>query len=180
MQFSILLFTPCFSRAIVNIQLQPQEFVSGLAIFCCMPTTLSSGVALTQLAGGNSALALAMTVISSLLGILMVPFSISKYVASGVGVSVPTKELFRSLVQMLLVPLILGKIFRESFKGLADFVDQNRRLFSRLSAVLLSLVSVVYAYLLLFVLSPNCKSFIDWSWTIFLKYVSQQSKQIML
>ncbi|CAN1298093.1 Probable sodium/metabolite cotransporter BASS4, chloroplastic [Linum perenne] len=105
-----------------------------------MPTTLSSGVALTQLAGGNSALALAMTVISSLLGILMVPFSISKYVASGVGVSVPTKELFRSLVQMLLVPLILGKIFRESFKGLADFVDQNRRLFSRLSAVLLSLV----------------------------------------
>ncbi|CAN1298096.1 Probable sodium/metabolite cotransporter BASS4, chloroplastic [Linum perenne] len=138
--FSILLFTPCFSRAIVNIQLQPQEFVSGLAIFCCMPTTLSSGVALTQLAGGNSALALAMTVISSLLGILMVPFSISKYVASGVGVSVPTKELFRSLVQMLLVPLILGKIFRESFKGLADFVDQNRRLFSRLSAVLLSLV----------------------------------------
>ncbi|CAN1298090.1 Probable sodium/metabolite cotransporter BASS4, chloroplastic [Linum perenne] len=145
-----------------------------------MPTTLSSGVALTQLAGGNSALALAMTVISSLLGILMVPFSISKYVASGVGVSVPTKELFRSLVQMLLVPLILGKIFRESFKGLADFVDQNRRLFSRLSAVLLSLVSVVYAYLLLFVLSPNCKSFIDWSWTIFLKYVSQQSKQIML
>ncbi|CAN1298097.1 Probable sodium/metabolite cotransporter BASS4, chloroplastic [Linum perenne] len=72
--FSILLFTPCFSRAIVNIQLQPQEFVSGLAIFCCMPTTLSSGVALTQLAGGNSALALAMTVISSLLGILMVPW----------------------------------------------------------------------------------------------------------
>ncbi|CAN0900588.1 Probable sodium/metabolite cotransporter BASS4, chloroplastic [Linum grandiflorum] len=105
-----------------------------------MPTTLSSGVALTQLAGGNSALALAMTVISSLLGILMVPFSISKYVAAGVGVSVPTKELFRSLVQTLLVPLIVGKIFRESFKGLADFVDQNRRLFSRLSAVFLSLV----------------------------------------
>ncbi|CAN0900586.1 Probable sodium/metabolite cotransporter BASS4, chloroplastic [Linum grandiflorum] len=137
---SILLFTPCFSRVIVQIPLQPQEFVSGLAIFCCMPTTLSSGVALTQLAGGNSALALAMTVISSLLGILMVPFSISKYVAAGVGVSVPTKELFRSLVQTLLVPLIVGKIFRESFKGLADFVDQNRRLFSRLSAVFLSLV----------------------------------------
>ncbi|CAI0442385.1 unnamed protein product [Linum tenue] len=138
--FSILVFTPCFSRAIVQIHLQPQEFVSGLAIFCCMPTTLSSGVALTQLAGGNSALALAMTVISSLLGILMVPFSIAKYVATGVGVTVPTKELFRSLVTTLLIPLILGKIFRESFKGLADFVDQNRRLFSRISAVLLSLV----------------------------------------
>ncbi|KAK4593358.1 hypothetical protein RGQ29_017464 [Quercus rubra] len=44
----------------------------GLAMFSCMPTTLSSGVALTHLAGGNSALALAMTVISNMLGILIV------------------------------------------------------------------------------------------------------------
>ncbi|KAK9912013.1 hypothetical protein M0R45_035887 [Rubus argutus] len=40
---SILLFTPYFSRVIMQLQLQPQEFVRGLAIFCCMPTTLSSG-----------------------------------------------------------------------------------------------------------------------------------------
>ncbi|KAL6289297.1 hypothetical protein ACE6H2_006807 [Prunus campanulata] len=123
---SILLFTPYFSRIILQLQLQPPEFVRGLAIFCCMPTTLSSGVALTQLAGANSALALAITVITNLLGILIVPFSISKYVADGVGVSVPTKQLFKSLVLTLLVPLILGKIFRESVRGVADFVDQNR------------------------------------------------------
>ncbi|XP_062173401.1 probable sodium/metabolite cotransporter BASS4, chloroplastic [Alnus glutinosa] len=137
---SILMISPYFSRAILQMQMQPQEFVTGLAIFSCMPTTLSSGVALTQLAGGNSALALAMTVISNMLGILMVPFSISKFIADGVGVSVPTKQLFRSLVLTLLVPLILGKVFRESFKGLADFVDQNRKLFSKFSALFLSLV----------------------------------------
>ncbi|KAF3431787.1 hypothetical protein FNV43_RR26523 [Rhamnella rubrinervis] len=137
---SILFFTPFFSRIILQLQLQPQEFVIGLAIFCCMPTTLSSGVALTQLAGGNSALALAMTVFSNLLGILIVPFSISKFVANGVGASVPAKQLFKSLVVSLLIPLILGKVFRESFKGLADFVDQNRKLFSKISAVCLSLV----------------------------------------
>ncbi|RZB86739.1 putative sodium/metabolite cotransporter BASS4, chloroplastic isoform B [Glycine soja] len=68
---SILFLTPYFSRVILQIQLQPQEFITGLAIFACMPTTLSSGVALTQLAGGNSALALAMTVISNMLGILI-------------------------------------------------------------------------------------------------------------
>ncbi|CAB4299273.1 unnamed protein product [Prunus armeniaca] len=137
---SILLFTPYFSRIILQLQLQPPEFVRGLAIFCCMPTTLSSGVALAQLAGANSALALALTVISNLLGILIVPFSISKYIAGGVGVSVPTKQLFKSLVLTLLIPLILGKIFRESFRGVADFVDQNRNLFSKISAVFLSLV----------------------------------------
>ncbi|KAI4295065.1 hypothetical protein MLD38_040673 [Melastoma candidum] len=136
---SILLFTPYFSKIIMQIQLQPQEFVTGLAMFNCMPTTLSSGVALTQLAGGNSALALAMTVLSNLLGILIIPFSIAKFIASGVGVSVPTEQLFKSLVLTLLVPLILGKVFRESVKGVADFVDKNRKLFSKISVVCLSL-----------------------------------------
>lgn len=136
---SILLLTPVFSRIILQINLQPPEFVTGLALFCCMPTTLSSGVSLTQLAGGNFALALAMTVISNLLGILVVPFSISKFVASGVGISIPTKQLFRSLVMTLLFPLILGKVFRETIKGVADFADKNRKLLSIMSAIFLSL-----------------------------------------
>lgn len=137
---SILFLTPYFSRVILQIQLQPQEFITGLAIFCCMPTTLSSGVALTQLAGANTALALAMTVISNLLGILIIPFSITKFVASGVGVTLPTKQLFKSLVLTILIPLILGKVLRESFKDVADFVDRNRKLFSGISAFFLSLV----------------------------------------
>ncbi|KAF7149150.1 hypothetical protein RHSIM_Rhsim03G0099700 [Rhododendron simsii] len=212
---SILLFTPFFSKLILQLQLQPQEFVTGLAIFICMPTTLSSGVALTRLAGGNSALALAMTVVSSLLGILVVPFSISMFIANGVGVSVPTEQLFRSLILTLLVPLLVGKeyahvtsfmfvplyvvlhspglicdsnqqVFRETFKvrvgvmtpgecysgavlvvssvgegphlfvdamsvitirsdsnctaGLAVFIDQNLKLLSMISALLLGLV----------------------------------------
>ncbi|GMI68499.1 hypothetical protein like AT3G56160 [Hibiscus trionum] len=137
---SILLFTPYFSRLVMLIPLQPQEFVTGLAIFTCMPTTLSSGVALTQLAGGNTAIALAMTVVSNMLGILIIPFSISKFIADGVGVCVPTAQLLRSLFLTLLVPLILGKVLRESVRGLADFVDHNRKLFSKINAVLLSLV----------------------------------------
>ncbi|KAJ8440764.1 hypothetical protein Cgig2_005495 [Carnegiea gigantea] len=113
---SILLLTPVFSRLILQLNLQPREFVTGLALFCCMPTTLSSGVSLTQ-----------------------VPFSISKLVASGVGISIPTKQLFRSLVITLLIPLILGKVLRESIKGVADFADKNRKLLSIMCALFLSL-----------------------------------------
>lgn len=137
---SILFLTPYFSRIILQVQLQPQEFITGLAIFSCMPTTLSTGVALTQLAGGNSALALAMTIISNMLGILIVPLSITKFVANGVGVTLPTKQIFKSLVLTILIPLIFGKVLRESFKGVADFVDRNRKLFSIINALLLSLV----------------------------------------
>ncbi|KAK9061343.1 hypothetical protein SSX86_018523 [Deinandra increscens subsp. villosa] len=137
---SILLLTPNLSRIILQIHLQPQEFVTGLALFSCMPTTLSSGVALTRLAGGNSALALAMTVTSSLLAILILPFSISKLIGCGLGASVPTGKLFRRLIVTLLIPLIFGKALRESFKGLAYFADNNRKLLSVLSVLLLSLV----------------------------------------
>ncbi|KAI3833390.1 hypothetical protein MKX03_029587 [Papaver bracteatum] len=137
---SILLLTPFFSKVILQLQLVPQEFVTGLAVFSCMPTTLSSGVALTQLAGGNTALALAITVISNVIGILTVPLSISKFIADGVGVSVPTKQLFKSLVVTLVVPLVLGKVSRDCFKGVSEFVDQNRKKLSMLSAILLSLV----------------------------------------
>ncbi|KAJ0973411.1 hypothetical protein J5N97_021370 [Dioscorea zingiberensis] len=137
---SILLFSPCVSRLILQIKLVPQEFVTGVAVFCCMPTTLSSGVALTQLVGGNAALALAMTVISNMLGILIVPFSLSKFIITGGGVSIPTMELVRGLISTLLVPLVIGKVFRETFNSVTDFVDQNRRSLSITSALLLSLV----------------------------------------
>ncbi|XP_038997999.1 probable sodium/metabolite cotransporter BASS4, chloroplastic [Hibiscus syriacus] len=94
----------------------------------------------TQLAEGNTAIALAMTVVSNMLGILIIPFSISKFIADGVGVHVPTAELLRSLLLTLLLPLILGKVLRESFRGLANFVDHNRKVFLNISAVFLSLV----------------------------------------
>ncbi|CAN7039549.1 unnamed protein product, partial [Brassica rapa subsp. trilocularis] len=73
-----------------------------------------------QLAGGTSALALAVTVASNLLGILTgstylsIPFWVSRYIAGGVGVSFPTDQLFRSLIVTLLIPLIIGKV-RPSF-----------------------------------------------------------------
>lgn len=104
-----------------------------------MPTTLSSGVALTQLVCGNAALALAMTVMSNLLGILIVPFWISRFLANDFGASIPTEKLLWSLTFTLLVPLVLGKVLRSCFQGLATYVDQNRRIFSIASTILLSL-----------------------------------------
>ncbi|CAL5021672.1 unnamed protein product [Urochloa decumbens] len=137
---SILLITPFLAQFVMQVQLLPREFITGLAMFCCMPTTLSSGVTLTQIVGANSALALSMTVASNLLGIITVPLSLAMYIGAGAGVSLPTEQLFKSLVTRLLIPLIIGKVARESSKGIANFVDGNKQGFSVASAVLLSLV----------------------------------------
>ncbi|XP_056165244.1 probable sodium/metabolite cotransporter BASS4, chloroplastic [Syzygium oleosum] len=142
---SILLISPFLSKLILQFQLSPQEFITGLAIFTCMPTTLSSGVALTQLAGGNSTLALVLTVMSNLLGtvavilIFYVPFWVSKFFADGFGVSIPTEKLFWSLMYTLLAPSVLGKAVRYSFRGLATHTDQNKRVLTMTSTILLSL-----------------------------------------
>lgn len=39
-----------------------------------------------------------------------VPFSISRFIAAGAGISIPTKQLLRNLIATLLVPIILGKV----------------------------------------------------------------------
>ncbi|KAL9228570.1 hypothetical protein vseg_004134 [Gypsophila vaccaria] len=134
---SILLLCPLFAKLILKVPLVPKEFVTGLAIFGCMPTTLNGGVALTQLVGGNSALALALTVMSVLLSILIVPLWITKFVADGFGLTIPTWPLFQSLLLTLIVPLILGKVIRNSVPGVATSIDQNERLISFSTSILL-------------------------------------------
>ncbi|XP_021716385.1 probable sodium/metabolite cotransporter BASS4, chloroplastic [Chenopodium quinoa] len=135
---SILLICPIYSKLILKVPMVPQEFITGLAIFSCMPTTLNGGVALTQLVRGNSALALALTVVSVLLGILTVPLWITKLFADGFGVTIPTWQLFQSLLVTLIVPLILGKVLRNSFPGMARCVEQNDRILSFTTSILLA------------------------------------------
>jgi len=45
---AVLLITPLAALVAVRLPLQPPALALGLAVFCCVPTTLSSGVTLTQ------------------------------------------------------------------------------------------------------------------------------------
>ena len=51
-----------FGFALVQIPFEPVQFRYGLALFSCVPTTLTSGVTLVTGALGNGALALMLTV----------------------------------------------------------------------------------------------------------------------
>ncbi|XP_008788094.1 probable sodium/metabolite cotransporter BASS4, chloroplastic [Phoenix dactylifera] len=93
--FPILLETPFSQGLSYKFSWVPQEFVAGLA------TSVTETFAPVQLSGGNDALTFSLTVKSNLLGIMMVPFSVSKYIGAGAGASVPTSQLFKSLITML-------------------------------------------------------------------------------
>ena len=126
---SILFITPCAAFAFVNMNetLSIREFAYGLAIFALMPTTLSSGVILTRDAKGNVALALMLTVASNLSAIAIIPFSLGLVFSSAgdLEVSIDPVPMIVKLLLSILLPLILGKIVRESSNVVRAFVTKR-------------------------------------------------------
>lgn len=50
---SILLLSPLLAPAVLALPLEPFALRLGLAVFVCMPTALSSGIAMTQVRLGR-------------------------------------------------------------------------------------------------------------------------------
>ncbi|KAG2483005.1 hypothetical protein HYH03_018086 [Edaphochlamys debaryana] len=153
---SILVITPLTAPLAGALPLQPPGLALGLLVFACMPTTLSSGVALTQVLGGNTALALLLTIATNLASVftlpLLLPWALKATAAiGGFGAATATASaatavrldpvpLLVQLVQCILAPTLLGASARGVFVGLRTWVDANRRTLSVISGALLSLV----------------------------------------
>ncbi len=121
--FSILFLTPLVGILVIfRLPLDP-EFQVGLALFCCVPTTLSSGIALTTQARGNMALALLLTVLTNTLGIFTVPFVLERLLEATGKVELSGGELFMDLCLSILLPLALGRLLQPF---LAEWIGRNR------------------------------------------------------
>ncbi|CEG01104.1 Putative sodium bile acid cotransporter [Ostreococcus tauri] len=128
---SILGLTPVLGFLAVWLPYKPREYRYGLALFCCVPTTLTSGVTLVRNAKGNVALAMMLTVSTNLIGVFTVPFYYNAVVASGPALSGAversltsemTKQAIKLLVKLIftiLVPIVFGKLARESWPALS-------------------------------------------------------------
>eukprot|EP00756_Hemistasia_phaeocysticola_P012694 Hpha_TRINITY_DN15223_c3_g1::TRINITY_DN15223_c3_g1_i4::g.67158::m.67158/K14347/SLC10A7, P7; solute carrier family 10 (sodium/bile acid cotransporter), member 7 len=115
----------------------PKEILIGFAIFCCVPTTLTSGAALVaQGAARATVLALMITSGTNLIGTVSVPF-VLKLVLSSVDVNLnPVKILLKLLVVMLL-PSVLGKVLTTVSPAAAKFAKDRKVPLTILSAALL-------------------------------------------
>ena len=110
---SINVLTPLLALVATQLGFLRREFQYGLLLFCTMPTTVNSGVALANAAGGNFALALLLTVASNMIGILSSPFYLGMLLSVG-GVSIDASPLLSKLLLTLLLPLLAGKAAREA------------------------------------------------------------------
>lgn len=121
---SILLITPLIGVFLaLRVPVDPYLQL-GLALFCCMPTTLSSGIALTTQARGNVALALLLTVVTNTIGIFTIPFVLALLLSEVGQVELSATDLLVKLCFAMLLPLALGRYLSRFMKS---WLDSNRK-----------------------------------------------------
>ncbi|CAM9368229.1 unnamed protein product, partial [Heterosigma akashiwo] len=142
---SILFITPFLAFVPMNLGLV-EEFKTGLAIFCNMPTTIASGVALVGQAGGNSAQALLLTVATNLLGIVTVPFYLSFVLAAAGNIDISPVPLLQKLLITIFMPIGVGKGLQElsrtqtKLKFINFYFKKYKFYFKLLTNVLLAII----------------------------------------
>lgn len=81
---------------------------TGLLIMSVVPTTLSSCIVITRIAGGNSAWAVMFTLLLSLAGIFVLPFTLKLALDAAGDVSLPAGPLLLKIIKIVLLPLAVG------------------------------------------------------------------------
>ena len=131
---SILFITPVLGALLAFQTPLAPSFQIGLALFFCMPTTLSSGIALTHQARGNVALAVLLTTLTNLVGIFTVPFLLA-YLMKSIGqVELSGSDLLVKLFFSILLPLAGGKYLRSFVE---EWATRNRPRLTFLSSLAL-------------------------------------------
>lgn len=101
-------------------------FLAGLALLCCMPTTLSTGVILTRAANANSALTLLLVLSTNILGVLTIPAALAYVFGAAAGAALDPAAILVGLARTILAPLVAGAALRASLPGCAAFADAQR------------------------------------------------------
>lgn len=118
LQFYSLLFIP-FITWLVSLLLAFSSIkpvlIAGLVITACLPTTIFPCIALTNSAGGNDFLAIAMAAIGNSIGVIISPLTIvlfsSHSANGGLGAS-KIGAIYLDLFVKVIAPLIVGILFK--------------------------------------------------------------------
>lgn len=107
-----LFLAPALGVAVANVaNLSPGETL-GLIVKSAVPSTLSTCIVLTQLAGGYSLWALVITLALNILGVFTLPFVLDMALGESAEVSVDPLNLLSTLIQLVLIPFLVGAALR--------------------------------------------------------------------
>lgn len=107
-----LLISPFLGQAIALLLALPAGAAVGLVVTATVPSTLSSGIVMTQLAGGDGVKALFLTILLNLLGVFTIPFLLPLVLNNVGSIELSPWPLLEKLILIVLVPFLLGMMGR--------------------------------------------------------------------
>ncbi len=107
-----LLLSPFLGLAAATLLGLPAAAALGLVVMASMPPTLSSGVILTENAGGDTLWAMLLTILLNLAGIFTIPFVLDLTLEAGTEVAVSPWPLLWRLLGLVLLPFVIGGLLR--------------------------------------------------------------------
>lgn len=156
---SQMLLLPVIGCLVCVLFRLPAEMAVGLMLLAACPGGASAGL-ITKLAGGETALSISLTAITSVLAVFSVPlvvdFSLRYFMGTGVAIGLPVLDVVRGVFVITTVPVALGMLlrhFRPAFVArvepgagrvatalfvaivVATFVSQRQALFEHLAAI---------------------------------------------
>jgi len=103
-----LLISPLLGMGTALLLALPAGATVGLIVTATVPATLSSGIVMTQLAGGDGVKALLLTIVLNLLGVFSIPFMLQLVLSHGGGIELSPWPLLETLIKIVLLPFLLG------------------------------------------------------------------------
>ena len=88
----------------------------GLVVMATMPPTLSSGVIMTDNAGGHTLWAMLLTIALNLAGIFTIPFMLDLTLSLGAGVEISPWPLLQRLLGIVLLPFLAGLALKRALR----------------------------------------------------------------
>ena len=107
---SCLIAAPVLALAVAKILHLEASLTVGLIVMAAVAPTLSSGIVITETAGGDTLWAILLTISLNLLGIITAPFAISICLAVNGDTSIDAVMLFLKIAQLVLLPFFVGVI----------------------------------------------------------------------
>ncbi|MCS5491302.1 bile acid:sodium symporter family protein [Algoriphagus limi] len=117
-QFTIM---PFLGFSLARIFSFPPEIAAGLILVGSSPSGLASNV-MSYLSKANLALSVTMTAVATALAPVLTPFLMSWL--GGAYVPVDFLSMMWSIIQIVIIPVVLGLIFNHFMKGKAAWLDQ--------------------------------------------------------
>ena len=140
-----LVLLPCIAVGLAWLFRLPPVFFIGLVLIACCPGGSSSNV-FSKLAGGDVALSVSLTALSSLITLFTIPLIMDRTLAlagESAGITLPVGNLIRQNLLLMLLPVLLGIGLHTRWPNAAAKAD---RILSRLAfPLLLLLIALFYA-----------------------------------